>query len=271
MSLRELLAVFPPERLAVPVTAKKVDVAQNENELPTHQHAVGQLLLTLRGSAVCRVLGDLWLVPAQCAVWVPPNTPHCNRITARSSVCLLLIRQERIPLPATCCTLSISPLVRELILRVAALAPETTPTDHAGRLIQVLLTELSQMPVTGLRLPVSSDARLQSVAERIIDAPAERKDLSAWAGYIGMSRRSLERLVVRETGLSFGRWRQQLLLVMAIQKLSAGNRVQRTAWDLGYESVTAFITMFKKALGTSPARYVREDAAGKRPGQDGRI
>ena len=266
MSLRELLTVFPPDRLDVPVTAKKVDFVLDENALPTHQHAVGQLLLTLRGSAACRVFGDLWLIPPQCAVWVPPHTPHCNRITARSSVCLLLIRQERIQLPSTCCTLSITPLVRELVQRVAAFAPEAAPTDHSERLIQVLLTELSHMPVTGLRLPVSSDARLQSIAENIIDAPAERKDLSGWAGHIGMSRRSLARLVVRETGLSFGRWRQQLLLVMAIQKLSDGASVQQTAWDLGYESVTAFITMFKKALGTSPARYVRKDAAEQRPG-----
>ncbi|WP_302539574.1 helix-turn-helix domain-containing protein [Bilophila wadsworthia] len=110
---------------------------------------------------------------------------------------------------------------------------------------------------------MSSDARLQSVAESIIGASTVRKGLSDWARYIGMSRRSLARLVVKETGLSFGRWRQQLLLVIAIQKLSDGVSVQQTAWDLGYESVTAFITMFKKALGTSPGKYAMEDAAGK--------
>ena len=202
-------------------------------------------------------------MPPQCAVWIPPNTPHCNRITARSSVCLLFIQQESVQLPSTCCTLAITPLVRELILHVAALAPDAISTDHAERLIQVLLTELSRMPVTGVRLPVSSDARLQSVAESIIGASTVRKGLSDWARYIGMSRRSLARLVVKETGLSFGRWRQQLLLVIAIQKLSDGVSVQQTAWDLGYESVTAFITMFKKALGTSPGKYAMEDAAGK--------
>ena len=167
MSLRELLAIFPPDR-CVPFTAKRVDVARNEYELPTHQHAVGQLVLTLWGSTACRVFGNLWLVPPQCAVWIPPNTPHCNRITARSSVCLLFIQQESVQLPSTCCTLAITPLVRELILHVAALAPDAISTDHAEHLIQVLLTELSRMPVTGVRLPVSSDARLQSVAESII-------------------------------------------------------------------------------------------------------
>lgn len=47
---------------------------------------------------------------------------------------------------------------------------------------------------------------------------------------------------------------------MAIQQLTEGASVEKTAWDLGYESVTAFITMFKKAVGTSPGRYVQEKA-----------
>ena len=32
MSLRELLAIFPPDRCDVPFTAKRVDVARNEYE-----------------------------------------------------------------------------------------------------------------------------------------------------------------------------------------------------------------------------------------------
>jgi len=31
--------------------------------------------------------------------------------------------------------------------------------------------------------------------------------------------------------------------------------VQNVAAELGYESVNAFITMFKKALGSTPAQY----------------
>ena len=67
--------------------------------------------------------------------------------------------------------------------------------------------------------------------------------------------RTLARLVKNETGMTFGRWRQQLHIVIALQRLSAGARVQQVAEELGYESVTAFITMFKKALGKPPARY----------------
>ena len=70
-----------------------------------------------------------------------------------------------------------------------------------------------------------------------------------------MSERTLARLVRQEVGMSFGRWRQRLHIILALQWLSEGLSVQRSADQLGYESVSAFITMFRKALGTTPARY----------------
>lgn len=63
------------------------------------------------------------------------------------------------------------------------------------------------------------------------------------------------RPMVQETGLSFGRWRRQLHLVIALRDLAGGATVERVAGDLGCESTAAFIVMFKKALGTTPSRY----------------
>ena len=71
-----------------------------------------------------------------------------------------------------------------------------------------------------------------------------------------MSERTLARLVVAETGMSYGRWRQQLGIVLAIQRMAEGASVQKVAGDLGYESAGSFVTMFRKALGTSPGRYM---------------
>ncbi|MGS0726242.1 helix-turn-helix domain-containing protein, partial [Shewanella sp. 0m-11] len=68
---------------------------------------------------------------------------------------------------------------------------------------------------------------------------------------------TLARLVKSEIGLSFGRWRGQLHIVLALQKLATGDSVQRIAEELGYESVSAFITFFKKTLGQSPKQYMK--------------
>jgi AraC-like DNA-binding protein len=54
--------------------------------------------------------------------------------------------------------------------------------------------------------------------------------------------------------MSFGQWRQQLQLIVAFGELTSKVPVQQVAEHLGYDSVTAFIAMFRKLLGTSPGR-----------------
>ncbi|TIL78669.1 MAG: helix-turn-helix transcriptional regulator, partial [Mesorhizobium sp.] len=43
----------------------------------------------------------------------------------------------------------------------------------------------------------------------------------------------------------------------ALPRLADGEPITRVALDLGYDSVPAFITMFKRMLGTSPRGYMR--------------
>lgn len=45
-------------------------------------------------------------------------------------------------------------------------------------------------------------------------------------------------------------------LILALQLLISGQSVQQAAQTLGYDSTTAFITMFKKGLGQTPGRYL---------------
>ncbi|WP_245430501.1 helix-turn-helix domain-containing protein [Rhizobium tropici] len=66
----------------------------------------------------------------------------------------------------------------------------------------------------------------------------------------------------RETGMSFIRWRQQLHIGLALQRLARGELVTNIANDLGYGSVSAFISMFRRILGTTPARYFGETVSG---------
>ena len=124
-----------------------------------------------------------------------------------------------------------------------------------GRLVRVLLDELMLMPTEGLELPVSSHPKIAAIAAALTAEPGDRRTVGKWAAHVAMSERSLKRLMVQETGLTFGRWRRQLHLVIAMRKLAGGATVQRVSSELGYESATAFIIMFKKALGTTPTRY----------------
>jgi methylphosphotriester-DNA--protein-cysteine methyltransferase len=46
-------------------------------------------------------------------------------------------------------------------------------------------------------------------------------------------------------------------LFTALPRLAAGESVTTVAFDLGYESVAAFTTMFKRMLGAPPRTYFR--------------
>ena len=82
--------------------------------------------------------------------------------------------------------------------------------------------------------------------------------MDVWARRAGLSERTLARLIARETGMSFSRWRQQLGVMLAVKWLAGGASIQEVAQDLGYESMPSFVTMFRKAIGVSPGRYMAE-------------
>ena len=57
--------------------------------------------------------------------------------------------------------------------------------------------------------------------------------------------------------MTFGRWRQQLRLHAALERLGAGESVTAVAFEVGYADVSAFIDAFKSVMGETPARYFR--------------
>lgn len=133
--------------------------------------------------------------------------------------------------------------------------------DREGRLISVLLDELVAAPLEPIHLPLPNDRRLRRLTDSMVEDPGIRFTIDEWGARVGASNRTLSRLFQRETGMSFIRWRQQLHIGLALQRLARGELVTNIAGDLGYESVSAFISMFKRMLGTTPARYFGEFAS----------
>nr|WP_241193307.1 AraC family transcriptional regulator [Pseudomonas chlororaphis] len=127
-----------------------------------------------------------------------------------------------------------------------------------GRLMAVALDELAAAPQEQIHLPMPRHPQLRAMAASIIERPAERRSLGGWGEQIGMSERNLSRLILAETGLSFGQWQRQLHILLGIKRLARGESVESVALGLGYESASAFIRMFKKAVGQPPARFLAE-------------
>ncbi|MCM0148597.1 helix-turn-helix transcriptional regulator [Photobacterium galatheae] len=243
-------ASFPQRAVALKV-GKDAD-----RESPYHQHEKGQLVMPTAGYVTSHIQEAIWMVPPQTAVWIPGNVPHSNRISAEGEGCMLFIQPSAITMPDDVCTVSISPMIREMILHLASLDQQYSPGSETDKLAEVLLDQLSKMPVARFDFAIPEESRLNQIAKALVANPGDRRTIGQWAADYAMSERTLSRLVDKHVGMTFGKWRGQLHIVVALQQLNSRVPVQRVAENLGYESVSAFITFFKKALGKSPKQYL---------------
>ncbi len=188
-----------PDAVDRPVASMCIETKANDDELPLHAHRKGQLVVASRGSVTCRAPGGLWIVPPQGAVWIPGGILHSNCVSDFGKIYVVFIEPSASRLPNFCCTFTISPLVRELIHRLAAFPPLYPVEGPTSRLGRVLLDELVQMSTEQIYLPISSDSRLQQLAASLLHEPGDRSTLDEWAARYAMSERTLARLIVKET------------------------------------------------------------------------
>jgi len=242
---------------ALPIIPLAMQISQAGCAAP-HSHPRGQLIFA--SSGVMRVVcgRDVWIVPPSQAVWVPPEIEHEVYFPGDVSLCNLFIDPSAsVGLPEVCTVFKVSQLLRELILKAVLVGDNYSSGSPDYRLMMVILDELLQAEPTELHLPMGHDERLLRVMEALLKNPGDNRELDELAKIAGASSRTLSRLFVRETGLSFGVWRKRLLLQEAIDRLGKGQNVTRVAFDLGYQSLSAFIEMFRQALGASPGQYIR--------------
>jgi len=224
-----------------------------------HEHPWGQLIYATEGvMTVTTPVGD-WVVPPSRAAWVPARTVHSILATDRVHLRTVYVRPDRTAtLPSECRVLAVSALLRELILATleAGFLHEHVPEQ--ARLAGVLLDRIRLTDEVPLQLPWPRDPRARRVAERAQGDLADASPLGVLAAGSGASVRTLERLFVRETGMTFGRWRQQARLLQALRRLAAGDSVTAAGISVGFASTSAFVAMFRRALGKTPGRWFRD-------------
>ena len=221
-----------------------------------HLHPRAQLTYARSGTMTITTVTGIWVVPPQRAVWIPAETEHSIAMTSPVEMVGIYIEPAAAPhLPQTACVIAVSRLLRELILEASGLPVLYDETGRDGRVMALILDEVRALPALPLHLPRPRDARLVRLCDELAAKPASNRDLTGWSAEIGASSRNIERLFAKETGMSFGAWRRQALLLASLSRLAAGEPVTTVALDLGYDSPSAFTAMFRRTLGVTPSRY----------------
>jgi AraC-like DNA-binding protein len=226
--------------------------------VPWHFHEWDQLVYASRGVMTIQTEEGTWVVPTQRAVWIPAWVAHTIAMSGIVAMRTLYLKPRLAKLlPRTCCVVNISPLLRELILNAcqAAMLKKTVPRER--HLIDMILDQLETVRMVPLQLGNPTDTRAKRVAEALLADPGDRRSLNEICKTAGASKRTIERLFREELGMTLGKWRQQLRLMEAMRLLAEGAKVTQAALEAGYNTPSAFIAMFGKTLGTTPAAYFR--------------
>ncbi len=225
-----------------------------------HRHRRSQLLYGASGAVIFATERGAWVMPPQGGMWIPAGVTHEVRMLGAFSARSLYLEPEAAEgMPDQCQVVAISPFMRSLLAEAVDLPADYDLDGRGGALMALVLHEIKRLPALPLSLPFPTHPALAENCRAFLEKPSRHGTIDAWSEALGVSRRTFTRLFKRETGLSFAMWRQQACLIAALPRLAAGEKVTAVALDLGYDNPAAFTTMFKRVLGASPRRYLREN------------
>jgi AraC-like DNA-binding protein len=224
---------------------------------PLHQHKRGELIFGDHGVMVVRTAGQSFIVPPQRALWIPPATPH--EVTFKSPVSLLAIyidTESAARLPSECRMIEVSGLLRELMKEATNLPVTYDLEGREGRVMGLILDEILMKHTRTFSVPMPQNPRLIRICQQVMADPSSAEALDRWASDAGMGRRTFTRAFRQETGMSFTAWCRDVRLMEAVSLLRKGQSVTTVAFDVGYNSSSAFTAMFRRAFGHPPTRYL---------------
>ena len=239
------------------------DYAHGER-VPPHRHRQAQLIHALCGIVIVNTAQGRWVVPPGRGVWVPAGEEHDLQLLGRVEVRTLFVDpQARAELPTRCQLIAVSPLLRELILAALPLPADRPAEGRARYILQLMLDELQGSPTAGLHLPWPVDATLAELCRHLRQHPGERWTLTRAAARLAVSERTLSRLFLKETGLTFGQWLQRARLDSSLPGRRPRHRRRRPGPRLCQPQCLRH--PLPPGAGGVPFRLSRPDGAAPRP------
>ncbi|MEU1992954.1 helix-turn-helix transcriptional regulator [Nocardia gamkensis] len=229
----------------------------------THSHPQHQLTWAPEGVLSMEVGSSRWVVQRSRALWVPGGVPHAVIPNSSCEMVSLYVEPDECPVRwETPTVVDSTGLVGPLITYLASLGANAADPSATGetagrrdRAQAVLWDLLTPMAVTTIPTILPTDPQAREVAMALRRNPRDMRGLEEWGREVGASPRTLSRRFRAETGVSFENWRTFARINAALPMLGAGEPISRVAHAVGYGTASAFITAFRREIGTTPAAY----------------
>lgn len=225
-----------------------------------HTHDLHQLEYAFEGVAQVETATARYLLPPQQAVWIPAGTEHCTTLTRVRTVSVFFHPGSGVKAGERVRIVAVSPVMREMILHARRWPIDRSSSDRvADRFFASLgdLVEESLDHELPLRSPTSRHPVVAAAMHYTITNLSEVTITEVCAA-VGTSERSLRRLFVAETGMSWRRYLLESRLLRAMALLAEpGPNVLAVATAVGFDSTSGFVRAFRRYTGETPLVYRR--------------
>ena len=231
-----------------------------------HSHPKSQLLYSITGVMRVETEDAVFIVPPTTALFIAANKRHSVEMKGIVAQRQLFIGPTRLGVADEVRILAVSPLLKEVIVALCGEGYDWKQPVRARHLASLAIHEIECANVLPFSLQLPRDPRVSRITSALTTAPGDCRTLTEWSEQTGASERTLARLFLRETSLTFRQWRQHARMIEAYAALITGGSLAATVRVAGYESAPAFGAAFRAHFGRTPGsvRSCRPTAHGCR-------
>lgn len=241
----------PYERSSRPVVGYSVDFPDG---LVTgmHSHPKSQLLYSITGVMRVETEDAVFIVPPTTALFIAAEKRHSVQMKGTVAQRQLFIGPMHLAAAGEARVVTVTPLLREVIVALCGEGHDWKQPVRARNLARLAIHEIECSDILPFSLPLPRDPRVSRITSALTAAPGDCRTLAEWSEQAGASERTLARLFLRETSLTFRQWRQHARMIDAYAALSTGAALATTVLKAGYESAPAFGAAFRAHFGQTP-------------------
>lgn len=225
--------------------------------LPTHVHEEGQLLFARNGTMEVKMKDQFVMIPPSRIAFVPPHTEHSIRFRSNTKMRTAFINPVLLNEAFNeVRVMQATGLLREVLIKLV----EETLFDQNYRdlLENVLITELNSLTSEPFLIKFPNDRRARRVADALLENPESSFKIDQWADVAACSSKTLGRLFIKETGLTFQLWRRHLRLLLIHDLLENGLSVTQAAHAVGFSTSSALSEAHSLTFGFPPTDLLKK-------------
>ncbi|MDI2090179.1 helix-turn-helix domain-containing protein [Commensalibacter oyaizuii] len=239
----------------------------NAFEQEDHHHNCVQLLVVQQGLIRVETQASSSIVTEKDGIWIIAGTKH--RLTMLKDTYLYSIFVDplaRADFPYKTQVVNISALAHALMPRLIGMQMKYAPHSIEEWTIELFLNELRYLSdLYAFELPYPTDRAYYQICQQISENLDFPWSVADFAKQLNVSERTVARQFHKQTGLTCVEWLRRKRIQTGLELLTQGGNITDVALQVGYDSPSAFSTVFKQRLGFSPRAYIAKlmDKQGK--------